>query len=151
MEGREGVSGASGAVTVVSSDAPSEYHVAVRSENPTQVAGSSPVVTSAVAVSQAAPPPTVTAPVTAPAAVVTAAGTMPAKKKRGRPRKYGPDGTVTMALSPKPISSSAPGPPVIDFTVEKRAKVRPVGSASKSKMELENLGNCSTLHILHQM
>ena len=73
-------------------------------------------------------------------AVVTAtslAGTMSGKKKRGRPRKYGPDESVKMALSPKPISSSAPGPLVIDFTVEKHGKIRPVGSASKSKMELE--------------
>ena len=147
MEGREGVSGASGAVTVVASDAPSEFHVSVQTENPTQVAGSSPAVTPAVAVYQPAPPPTVTA------AVVTAslAGTMPGKKKRGRPRKYGPDGSVKMALSPKPISSSTPGPPVIDFTVEKRGKIRPVGSASKSKMKLENLGNYSTLHTLFQM
>ena len=148
MEGREGVSGASGAVTVVASDAPSEFHVSVRTENPTQVAGSSPTVTPAMAVSQPAPPPTVTA------VVVTAAslaGTIPGKKKRGRQRKYGPDGSVKMALSPKPISSSAPGPPVIDFIVEKRGKIRPVGSASKSKMELENLGNYSTLHTLFQM
>ncbi|KAL6349391.1 hypothetical protein AAG906_034048 [Vitis piasezkii] len=135
MEGREGASGAGGgAVTVVGSDAPSEYHVAARTENPSPVAGSSPAVTPAVAVPQPAPAP---APAPVPAAAVAM---MPAKKKRGRPRKYGPDGTVTMALSPKPISSSAPGPPVIDFSVEKRGKIRPVGSASKSKMELENLG-----------
>ena len=51
MEGREGVSGASGAVTMVASYAPSEFHVSVRTENPTQVAGSSPAVTPAVAVS----------------------------------------------------------------------------------------------------
>lgn len=146
MEGREGASGAGGgAVTVVGSDAPSEYHVAARTENPSPVAGSSPAVTPAVAVPQPAPAP---APAPVPAAAVAM---MPAKKKRGRPRKYGPDGTVTMALSPKPISSSAPGPPVIDFSVEKRGKIRPVGSASKSKMELENLGNSSTLHISFQM
>ncbi|KAK8498786.1 hypothetical protein V6N12_066927 [Hibiscus sabdariffa] len=30
------------------------------------------------------------------------------KKKRGRPRKYGPDGTMARALSPMPISSSIP-------------------------------------------
>lgn len=145
MEGREGVAGgAGGAVTVVGSDAPSEYHVAARAENPTQVAGSSPTVTPAVAVPLPAPPPVSSA-------ATAAAAAFPAKKKRGRPRKYGPDGTVTMALSPKPISSSAPGPPVIDFSIEKRGKMRPVGSASKSKMELENLGNCSTLHTAFEM
>ena len=121
--------------------------MSIRTENPTQVPGSSPAVTLAVAMSQPVPPPTVTA------AVVTAAslaGMMPGKKKRGRLRKYRPDGSVKMALSPKPISS-APGPPVIDFTVEKRGKIRPVGSARKSKMELDNLGNYSTLHTLFQM
>ena len=30
------------------------------------------------------------------------------KKKRGRPRKYGPVGTMTAALSPMPISASIP-------------------------------------------
>ncbi|XP_078445841.1 AT-hook motif nuclear-localized protein 1-like [Wolffia australiana] len=32
----------------------------------------------------------------------------PVFKKRGRPRKYGPGGTLVMPLSPVPISSSAP-------------------------------------------
>ncbi|TQD81701.1 hypothetical protein C1H46_032753 [Malus baccata] len=118
MEGREGVN--SSGVTVVGSDAPSDYHVAPRSENPTHNAGSTPQ-----------------APVAPPQA---AAGSMPMKKKRGRPRKYGPDGSVTMALSPKPISSSAPPPPpVIDFSAEKRGKVKP-SSVSKTKYEVENLG-----------
>ncbi|CAN6712753.1 unnamed protein product [Malus baccata var. baccata] len=118
MEGREGVN--SSGVTVVGSDAPSDYHVAPRSENPTHNAGSTPQ-----------------APVAPPQ---VAAGSMPMKKKRGRPRKYGPDGSVTMALSPKPISSSAPPPPpVIDFSAEKRGKVKP-SSVSKTKYEVENLG-----------
>lgn len=30
------------------------------------------------------------------------------KKKRGRPRKYNPDGTLAVTLSPMPISSSVP-------------------------------------------
>ncbi|KHG15595.1 Putative DNA-binding ESCAROLA -like protein [Gossypium arboreum] len=64
---------------------------------------------------------------------------MPLKKKRGRPRKYGPDGSVTMALSPKPISTAAP-PPVIDFSAGKRAKVKSPMSFPKTKYELENLG-----------
>ncbi|RXI01111.1 hypothetical protein DVH24_001345 [Malus domestica] len=126
MEGREGGVNSSG-VTVVGSDAPSDYHVAPRSENPTHNAGSTPQV-------PVAPPQ---------AASLPAAGSMPMKKKRGRPRKYGPDGSVTMALSPKPISSSAP-PPVIDFSAEKRGKVKPPSSVSKTKYEVENLGMCSS-------
>ncbi|KAG2681389.1 hypothetical protein I3843_11G141900 [Carya illinoinensis] len=119
---------ASTGVTVVGSDAPSDYHVAPRTENPAQTAGSAPPPSAAAQVS--APPSTV-ATVVAPA--------MPAKKKRGRPRKYGLDGSVTMALSPKPISSSAP-PPVIDFSTEKRGKVKPASSVSKTKFEVENIG-----------
>lgn len=122
MEGREGVN--SSGVTVVASDAPSDYHVAPRSENTTHNAGSTPPA-------PVAPPP---------AAALPADGSLPMKKKRGRPRKYGPDGSVTMALSPKPISSSAP-PPVIDFSAEKRGKVKPTSSVSKTKYEVENLGN----------
>ncbi|ONI06795.1 hypothetical protein PRUPE_5G081500 [Prunus persica] len=121
MEGREGVN--SSGVTVVASDAPSDYHVAPRSENTTHNAGSTPPA-------PVAPPP---------AAALPAAASLPMKKKRGRPRKYGPDGSVTMALSPKPISSSAP-PPVIDFSAEKRGKVKPTSSVSKTKYEVENLG-----------
>ncbi|WCJ26064.1 AT-hook motif nuclear-localized protein 1 [Euphorbia peplus] len=114
METRETVStssGGGGGVTVVGSDAPSDYQIAPRSsDNP---------------ISTAPPPPP---PHTA----------VPGKKKRGRPRKYGPDGSVTMALSPKPISSAAPvPPPVIDFSSEKRVKVKPV---SKPKFEMENIG-----------
>ncbi|KAI7994559.1 AT-hook motif nuclear-localized protein 1 [Camellia lanceoleosa] len=122
MEGREGLS-ISG-VTVVGSDAPSDYHVAPRTENPSHAAGPTPAPTTQLGVSLPA-----------------VGGAPTAKKKRGRPRKYGPDGTVTMALSPKPISSSAPSP-VIDFSAAKRGKVRPVGSASKQhKMEVDNLGD----------
>lgn len=117
---------ASSGVTVVGSDAPSDYHVAPRTE-----AGGS-----------TAPPPAAAASAPSPAPVVAAPPGMaaPAKKKRGRPRKYGLDGSVTMALSPKPISSSAP-PPVIDFSSEKRGKVKPASSVNKAKFEVENLGN----------
>ncbi|KAK6137666.1 hypothetical protein DH2020_028592 [Rehmannia glutinosa] len=121
----------SGGVTVVGSDAPSEYHVAPRTanENPPQVTGSA-----SLAVTVTPAPPSEAAGV---------GGTTTLKKKRGRPRKYGPDGSVAKALSPKPISSSAP-PPVIDFSaVAKRGKVRPVGSAAKLppvRMEYDGLG-----------
>ena len=133
MEAREAVTVSSG-VTVVGSDAPSDYHVAPRTENPPQTGGSTTPATAPAA--QVSVPTQQSAPV----ATAPAATTMLMKKKRGRPRKYGPDGSVTMALSPKPISSSAP-PPVIDFSVEKRGKVRPASSVTKAKFEVENLGN----------
>ncbi|KAL2235889.1 UNVERIFIED_CONTAM: AT-hook motif nuclear-localized protein 1 [Sesamum indicum] len=135
MEGANTLS--SSGVTVVGSDAPSDYHVAPRTttDNPTQVTGSAPpTVTVTPAAASVAPPS---------AAAAGLGGATTLKKKRGRPRKYGPDGSVAMALSPKPLSSSAP-PPVIDFSaVEKRGKVRPVGAAVKlqqSRMETESLG-----------
>ncbi|GAB2274091.1 hypothetical protein Dimus_008861 [Dionaea muscipula] len=128
MEAKEGIS-SRGGVTVVGSNAPTDYHIAPRTENTNQVSGS----TAAMA-SQAIIPPS---------GVTTAALLM--KKKRGRPRKYSPDGSVTIALSPKPISSSAP-PPVIDFSSshEKQPKVyRPPGTAIKQhkpKFEVDYLG-----------
>ncbi|KAI4364873.1 hypothetical protein MLD38_020906 [Melastoma candidum] len=119
----------SGGVTVVASNAPSEYHVAPRPEAP------------AAAAPDPAPAPTVVAetPASASASVV-----IPAKKKRGRPRKYGPDGSVNVTLSPLPISSSAP-PPVIDFSTPKRGKVKPLtGPFSKTGFHVENLGDWVT-------
>ncbi|XP_061348236.1 AT-hook motif nuclear-localized protein 1 [Gastrolobium bilobum] len=132
----EASGGVSGGVTVVGSDAPSDYHVAPRTDNPAPTGGSTTQI-SATATQVSAPPPP---PHTAAVAASPAAANMPVKKKRGRPRKYAPDGSVTMALSPKPISSSAPLPPVIDFSAGKRGKVRPASSVSKAKFELENLG-----------
>ncbi|XP_050228461.1 AT-hook motif nuclear-localized protein 1 [Mercurialis annua] len=126
MEARETVSN-SGGVTVVGSDAPSSYQIAPRAtDNLNSIPGSTPPPPHAVAV----PPPSTVAPAVYPM--------MTLKKKRGRPRKYGPDGSVTKALSPKPISTAAPAlPPVIDFSAEKHRKIKPV---SKTKFEVENLG-----------
>ncbi|CAI9771751.1 unnamed protein product [Fraxinus pennsylvanica] len=120
MEGRGGTISSSG-ITVVGSDAPSDYHVAPRTtDNPIQVTGS-------------APPPQ---PAASDAGVVGAT-VEKKKKKRGRPRKYAPDGSATKPFSPKPISSSAPAP-MIDFSAaEKTGKVRP---AQNPITELENLG-----------
>lgn len=132
----EASGGVSGGVTVVGSDAPSEYHVAPRNDNQTPTTGSAVQITAVVQGGVPPQPPPYTALVTA----SPAATPVPEKKKRGRPRKYPQDGSATTALSPKPISSSAPLPPVIDFTAEKRAKVRPVSSVSKAKFELENIG-----------
>ncbi|KAF9685735.1 hypothetical protein SADUNF_Sadunf03G0085000 [Salix dunnii] len=125
-----------GGVTVVASDAPSNYQIAPRSDsNQNSTTGSAPPAPpQAPPAPQQAPPAPPQAP---PPHTPSAAATMPMKKKRGRPRKYGPDGSVTMALSPKPISSAAPASsPVIDFSIEKHKKIKPV---SKAKYELENL------------
>ncbi|XP_055819658.1 AT-hook motif nuclear-localized protein 1-like [Solanum dulcamara] len=127
-------------VTVVGSDAPSDYHVAPRTtENPSQVSGSAPQIMSIS-------PTPVTGAVAGGAAGAGALAIV--KKKRGRPRKYGPDGvavpSTAAALSPKPISSAPPvSSPVIDFSSEKRGKIRPVGLVSKPhmpKLEIENSG-----------
>ncbi|GMH09479.1 hypothetical protein Nepgr_011320 [Nepenthes gracilis] len=125
MEAKEEMSSGDG-VTVVGSDAPTDYHIAPRTEKTNQVIGSAP----AFGIQVGVPPPG--------AAAATAL-----KKKRGRPRKYGADGIFTMALSPRPISSSAPSS-VIDFSAEKQPKVhRFTGSVikqQKHKFEMENLG-----------
>ncbi|XP_060207219.1 AT-hook motif nuclear-localized protein 1-like [Lycium barbarum] len=108
--------GSNSGVTVVGSDAPSDYHVAPRTTTENNPTTTQPVTTSHVVVS--------------PTAGLTVTTALTVKKKRGRPRKYAADGSVNV-LSPKPISSSAPSP-VIDFSSsEKRGKIRPVGLVSK--------------------
>ncbi|KAL3360627.1 hypothetical protein AABB24_013852 [Solanum stoloniferum] len=79
-------------------------------------------------------------------------GSDPVKKKRGRPRKYGPDGSK-MSLGLSPLSSTpstgsiTPGP--------KRAKGRPPGSGWKQKLaplgEWMNTsaGLAFTPHVIH--
>ncbi|KAE9592632.1 hypothetical protein Lal_00028737 [Lupinus albus] len=55
------------------------------------------------------------------------------KKKRGRPRKYGPDGkvaAVARALSPMPISASIPM--AGQFSAWKRGRGKPIESVNKS-------------------
>ncbi|KAF5453368.1 hypothetical protein F2P56_028272 [Juglans regia] len=126
MEARDGMSTG---VTVIGAEAPSAYHVAPRTENLSQnPAAGSPAVAADSPVS------------------VGLAGTT-GKKKRGRPRKYGPDGSVTAALSPMPISSSAP--PGGNFSATKRGKVRPSGLEYKQhkKMGMENFGELNACSI----
>ncbi|CAL0329610.1 unnamed protein product [Lupinus luteus] len=95
MEAREGISSG---ITVIGAEAPSAYHVAPRSEAPNQV--HAPDAAAAAAVTAAA-----TAFVVSPVSVGLDGTAV--KKKRGRPRKYGPDGSVNgTVLSPMPISSS---------------------------------------------
>ncbi|KAA8516034.1 hypothetical protein F0562_019213 [Nyssa sinensis] len=53
----------------------------------------------------------------------------PVKRKRGRPRKYGPDETVSLALSP---SSSAPSGTIM--STQKRGRGRPPGTGRKQQL-----------------
>lgn len=122
MEGREGMSSG---VTVIGAEAPSAYHMAPRSEAPSQGALVPEATTGAiVGVSPVG---------------VGLDGTS-VKKKRGRPRKYGPDGSVTMALSPMPISSSAPFSN--DFSSSgKRGKPRGMEYKLPKKFGVDQLGD----------
>ncbi|XP_068640846.1 AT-hook motif nuclear-localized protein 9-like [Aristolochia californica] len=56
----------------------------------------------------------------------------PVKRKRGRPRKYGPDGTVSLALSPLP--STSPLAPGSSPSTQKRGRGRPPGSGRKQQL-----------------
>ncbi|KAL0694060.1 hypothetical protein Bca4012_061240 [Brassica carinata] len=63
------------------------------------------------------------------------------KKKRGRPRKYAPDGQVSLGLSPMPSSGSSKSKDssaVTDPNAPKRARGRPPGTGRKQR--LANLG-----------
>ncbi|XP_068649952.1 AT-hook motif nuclear-localized protein 1-like [Aristolochia californica] len=97
---------------------------------------SSPMPEAAVPRSESTSQPGVTAVVAPPVSVALAGSVTQVKKKRGRPRKYGPDGSVSLALSPMPISSSAPagsGMGPADFPSVKRGRGRPAGSLNKPK------------------
>ncbi|CAN8308329.1 unnamed protein product [Cochlearia groenlandica] len=135
--------GNGGGITVVRSDAPSDFHIAPRSEssNPSPPPPQSNHTTHLAGVF---PPPQIS---TAATAMEGFSG-VPLNKKRGRPRKYGPDGAV-VALSPKPISSMpAPSRPpplnshIIDFSAtEKRGKINPIKSFNKTKYHHQQIGN----------
>ncbi|XP_020219451.1 AT-hook motif nuclear-localized protein 1 [Cajanus cajan] len=121
MEGREGMSSG---VTVIGAEAPSAYQMAPRSEVPSQ---GGPV-----------PPEAATGTMGVSPVSVGLDGTA-VKKKRGRPRKYGPDGSVTMALSPMPISSSAPFSN--DFSSGKRGKPRGMEYKLQKKFGVDHFGD----------
>lgn len=118
MEERENFGG--GGHGVVRDEAPGSFHVAPRIENNLDFSR---------AMVPAAATPAVTE-----------------KKKRGRPRKYGPDGraipgaaAAATPLSPMPISSSIPL--TGDFSAWKRGRGRPVESIKKSfKLDFESPG-----------
>ncbi|KAF8409879.1 hypothetical protein HHK36_002397 [Tetracentron sinense] len=76
----------------------------------------------------------------------------PMKRKRGRPRKYGPDGTMALALTPAPPAiqsggfspSSAASP-----SSSKKARGRPPGSGKKQQMAaLGSAGVGFTPHVI---
>ncbi|KAK7344070.1 hypothetical protein VNO77_13313 [Canavalia gladiata] len=100
---------------VVGDEAPESFHVAPRIENNLDFSMA-------------------TVPAPAPATEM--------KKKRGRPRKYGPDGKVAFGalLSPMPISSSIPL--TGEFSAWKRGRGKPIDSIKKSsyKFEVESTG-----------
>ncbi|XWS35690.1 hypothetical protein CRYUN_Cryun20dG0018100 [Craigia yunnanensis] len=109
-------------VTVIGAEAPSAYHMAPRTDNANQIGSGSTTVEAS------------------PVSVGLTGSTE--KKKRGRPRKYGPDGIMARALSPMPISSSAP-PGGGEFSSGgKRGRGRGSGYQIKHQkgIEMENLG-----------
>ncbi|KAF5457741.1 hypothetical protein F2P56_021821 [Juglans regia] len=93
-------------------EVPESYRIGPGTENPTQLGEG----------------PTMAATAASPVSVATPGTRM--KKKRGRPRKYGPDGAVSLALSPMPISSSIPL--TGEFSAWKRGRGRPIESVKKS-------------------
>ncbi|CAN6913930.1 unnamed protein product [Brassica oleracea] len=119
---------------VVRSNAPSDFHIAPKSET------SNPPPTSVASSLQ--PPQNSFAP-TGPPPATEGFSTGQMKKKRGRPRKYGHDGAA-VTLSPNPISSAAPtSSHVIDFSAAgKRGRVKPATESSfvRTKYQVENLG-----------
>ncbi|XVF73393.1 hypothetical protein PTKIN_Ptkin12aG0198300 [Pterospermum kingtungense] len=118
-------------VTVIGAEAPSAYHMAPRTDNASQLGGGGSTTT-----------------VDASPVSVGLAGSTE-KKKRGRPRKYGPDGTIARALSPMPISSSVP-PVGGEFSSGgKRGRGRGSGYQIKHNkgMDMENLGEWSSTSV----
>ncbi|KAI3432122.1 AT-hook motif nuclear-localized protein [Psidium guajava] len=120
MEGKEDVTSG---VTLKGDEAPEKFRVTPPgSERPGQVDGPTMV---------AAPPALTVTPVS------TATLSTEVKKKRGRPRKYGPDG---LALSPMPISASIPL--TGEYSAWQRGRGRrPIDSVKKKhKFDFESPG-----------
>lgn len=109
-------------VAVRDEEAPQSFRVEQRSDNPNPNPNlnqiDEPANTMVPAATQASPMP-----------VSVVMPSTEVKKKRGRPRKYGPDGTP-LALSPMPISSSIPLSG--DFSAWKRSRGKPIESIKKS-------------------
>ncbi|KAF8377958.1 hypothetical protein HHK36_031347 [Tetracentron sinense] len=76
----------------------------------------------------------------------------PMKRKRGRPRKYGPDGTMALALTPAPPAVQSGGfspPSATSPASSKKARGRPPGSGKKQQMAaLGSAGVGFTPHVI---
>ncbi|KAG5592603.1 hypothetical protein H5410_043117 [Solanum commersonii] len=86
----------------------------------------------------------------------------PARKKRGRPRKYSPDGNIALGLSPTPVTPISSGVPPTDSgsggggdaegpsseNPSKKARGRPPGSGKKQLDALGAAGVGFTPHVI---
>ncbi|KAK9164764.1 hypothetical protein Syun_005666 [Stephania yunnanensis] len=82
----------------------------------------------------------------------------PLKRKRGRPRKYGPDGTMALALTPTAsTAAAATAAPPVGFSsssagspsLSKKARGRPPGSGKKQQMAALGSGGIGfTPHVI---
>ncbi|KAM0935657.1 putative AT-hook motif nuclear-localized protein [Dioscorea sansibarensis] len=71
----------------------------------------------------------------------------PVKRKRGRPRKYGPDGSMALALSPMPSASTYSNNQQSESTGKRRG--RPPGSGKKQQLNaLGSAGIAFTPHVI---
>ncbi|XP_058104255.1 AT-hook motif nuclear-localized protein 10-like [Magnolia sinica] len=71
----------------------------------------------------------------------------PIKKKRGRPRKYGPDGSMALALTPLSSVSGHLNAPSSEPMIKRRG--RPPGSGKKQQLEaLGSAGIAFTPHVI---
>ncbi|CAI0547193.1 unnamed protein product [Linum tenue] len=106
-------------VTVRGDDAPESYRLAPRAEIPNPNPNSAPINSNPVPNNSThfgSPP--------------------PPKKKRGRPRKYGPDGSLNPTLSPMPISASIPLTGGLSSSSSwKRGRGRRIGSVKKQQQQ----------------
>ncbi|XP_044467720.1 AT-hook motif nuclear-localized protein 6-like [Mangifera indica] len=138
MEAKDENNNVSSMATVKADEAPDSFKAAPITENtgPGPLPGPTVVPATATSVS----PVSMVAPETGSVPGSAPGSGSKMKKKRGRPRKYGPDGKLMMALSPMPISSSIPL--TGDFSAWKRGAGRPLDSIKKSyKFEYETPGD----------
>ncbi|CAI9767625.1 unnamed protein product [Fraxinus pennsylvanica] len=125
MDEKEGSNVTGVTLTVKEDEAPQGFRIEPRVENPNLDTGS-------------AAGPTPEAQAIVPVHVPAPALATDMKKKKGRPRKYAPDGSA-LALSPMPISASIPL--TGDFSAWKHSTGRPVDSYKKKhKLDFERPG-----------